>query len=187
VRHTADGRNGRLRQGHPFLDKVVGFDGTANHDAELDRLALSKSVRFERSRPAATMSRCWASPPGPRDQPKATMHFHRDMLIIADGYAKEVLGVTPGGCVCRLAAAGLHLRARRAGGVSRCASARRPRFWNNATPPNMIEIIQTYKATVCFTAPTAYRAMLAGDGGRRGPVVLAGGGLSGRNPSGTGL
>ena len=26
----------------------------------------------------------------------------------------------------------------------------------NASPPNLIEIIQTYKATVCFTAPTAY-------------------------------
>src|SRR5690606_5448658 len=31
----------------------------------------------------------------------------------------------------------------------------------SATPPNMIEIIQTYKATISFTAPTAYRAMLA--------------------------
>jgi 2-aminobenzoate-CoA ligase len=31
----------------------------------------------------------------------------------------------------------------------------------SATPPNMVDIIQTYKATVCFTAPTAYRAMLA--------------------------
>ncbi len=30
-----------------------------------------------------------------------------------------------------------------------------------ATPPNLIHIIETYKATVCFTAPTAYRAMLA--------------------------
>ena len=30
----------------------------------------------------------------------------------------------------------------------------------NASPPNLIEIIETYKATVCFTAPTAYRAML---------------------------
>uniref|UniRef100_UPI002AFF3C00 AMP-binding protein n=1 Tax=Pararhodobacter sp. TaxID=2127056 RepID=UPI002AFF3C00 len=30
----------------------------------------------------------------------------------------------------------------------------------NATPPNMIEIIQKYRATVCFTAPTAYRAMM---------------------------
>ena len=31
----------------------------------------------------------------------------------------------------------------------------------NATPPNMIEIIETYRATISFTAPTAYRAMLA--------------------------
>ncbi len=31
----------------------------------------------------------------------------------------------------------------------------------NASPPNLIDIIQTYKATISFTAPTAYRAMLA--------------------------
>jgi 2-aminobenzoate-CoA ligase len=31
----------------------------------------------------------------------------------------------------------------------------------NASPANMIQIIETYKATICFTAPTAYRAMLA--------------------------
>src|SRR5690606_13627572 len=30
-----------------FLKAVVGFDGTANHDAELDRMALSKPVRFD--------------------------------------------------------------------------------------------------------------------------------------------
>ena len=30
----------------------------------------------------------------------------------------------------------------------------------NASPANMIEIIQTYRATISFTAPTAYRAML---------------------------
>src|SRR5580700_7884668 len=29
-----------------FLKAVIGFDGTANHDAELDRVALGKSVRF---------------------------------------------------------------------------------------------------------------------------------------------
>ena len=30
-----------------FLKTVVGFDGTSNHDAELDRLALEKPVLFE--------------------------------------------------------------------------------------------------------------------------------------------
>ena len=32
---------------------------------------------------------------GTTGEPKATMHFHRDLLIIADGYAQEVLNVTP--------------------------------------------------------------------------------------------
>ena len=30
----------------------------------------------------------------------------------------------------------------------------------NGSPPNIVEIIETCKATVCFTAPTAFRAML---------------------------
>ena len=30
-----------------FLKSVVGFDGTSNHDAELDRLALEKPVSYE--------------------------------------------------------------------------------------------------------------------------------------------
>ena len=43
-----------------FLKTVVGFDGTANHDAELDRVALSKPVRFEAVLPAGTTWRCLA-------------------------------------------------------------------------------------------------------------------------------
>ncbi|MGB8515995.1 MAG: AMP-binding protein, partial [Pseudolabrys sp.] len=30
-----------------FLKQVVGFDGTSNHDAELDRIALDKPVKFD--------------------------------------------------------------------------------------------------------------------------------------------
>jgi len=31
----------------------------------------------------------------------------------------------------------------------------------SATPPNLVEMIESYRATVCFTAPTAYRVMLS--------------------------
>jgi 2-aminobenzoate-CoA ligase len=53
-----------------FLKKVIGFDGTANHDAELDRLALGKPVRFDPVETARTTWRCWASPPAPRVSPR---------------------------------------------------------------------------------------------------------------------
>src|SRR5206468_4883563 len=30
----------------------------------------------------------------------------------------------------------------------------------NAAPSEMVKIIETYRATICFTSPTAYRAMM---------------------------
>ena len=77
------------------LKIVCGFDGTANHDAELDRLALTKPVQFDAVRTAQDDVALIGFTSGSTGNPKATMHFHRDLLLIADGYAKEVLNVQP--------------------------------------------------------------------------------------------
>ena len=78
-----------------FLKRVVGFDGTSNHDAELDRLALEKPVQFDAVPTGRDDVALLGFTSGTTGAPKATMHFHRDLMIIADGYAKEVLGVVP--------------------------------------------------------------------------------------------
>jgi 2-aminobenzoate-CoA ligase len=141
------------------LRTVVGFDGTASHDAELDRAALTKPVRFEAVRTGRDDVALLGFTSGTTGQPKATMHFHRDILIIADGYAREVLKVTPEDVFVgspplafTFGLGGLAVFPLRFG-----ASAV---LLENASPPNLIEIIQKYRATVCFTAPTAYRMML---------------------------
>ena len=143
-----------------FLAKVVGFDGTANHDAELDRVALNKPVRYEAPPIGRDDVALLGFTSGTTGRPKATMHFHRDLLIIADGYAKEVLGVTPDDVFVgspplafTFGLGGLAVFPLRFGAAAT--------LLENASPPNLIEIIQEYRATVCFTAPTAYRAMLA--------------------------
>jgi 2-aminobenzoate-CoA ligase len=143
-----------------FLTKVIGFDGTANHDAELDRLALNKPVKFECVKTGRDDVALLGFTSGTTGEPKATMHFHRDLMIIADGYAKEVLAVTPDDIFVgspplafTFGLGGLAIFPLRFGAAAT--------LLEQATPPNLIEIIQTYKATVCFTAPTAYRAMLA--------------------------
>ncbi|WP_407493035.1 AMP-binding protein [Pseudooceanicola sp. MF1-13] len=142
-----------------YLEKVVGFDGTSNHDAELDRLALEKSVMFDAVKTGRDDVALLGFTSGTTGSPKATMHFHRDILIIADGYAKEVLGVTPEDVFVgspplafTFGLGGLAVFPLRFGAAAT--------LLENASPPNMIEIIQKYKATVSFTAPTAYRAML---------------------------
>ncbi len=143
-----------------FLQQVIGFDGTANHDAELDRIALDKPVRYDAVRTGRDDVALLGFTSGTTGEPKATMHFHRDLLIIADGYAKEVLKVTPEDVFVgspplafTFGLGGLAVFPLRFGAAAT--------LLENASPPNLIEIIQTYKATVCFTAPTAYRAMLA--------------------------
>lgn len=144
-----------------FLTSVIGFDGTANHDAELDRAALNKPVNFAPVRTGRDDVALLGFTSGTTGEPKATMHFHRDILTIADGYAREILGVTPDdifvGSPPLAFTFGLG-RAGRAGGVASgpAQCCLRPQL-----RPNMIEIIETHRATICFTAPTAYRVMLA--------------------------
>ncbi|MDX2202628.1 MAG: AMP-binding protein [Hyphomicrobiaceae bacterium] len=142
-----------------YLTKVVGFDGTANHDAELDRVALSKPVRFAAVDTGRDDVALLGFTSGTTGEPKATMHFHRDLLIIADGYAREVLGVTPEDVFVgspplafTFGLGGLAVFPLRFGAAAT--------LLENASPPEMIKIIQQHKATVCFTAPTAYRVML---------------------------
>jgi len=143
-----------------FLKQVVNFDGTSNHDAELDRIALDKPVKFDAVATGRDDVALLGFTSGTTGEPKATMHFHRDLLIIADGYAREVLNVTPDDIFVgspplafTFGLGGLAIFPLRFGATAT--------LLENASPANMIQIIETYKATICFTAPTAYRAMLA--------------------------
>ena len=142
-----------------FLKQVVNFDGTSNHDAELDRVALSKPVRFEAVKTGRDDVALLGFTSGTTGEPKATMHFHRDLLMIADGYAKEVLKVTPDDVFVgspplafTFGLGGLAIFPLRFGATAT--------LLENAAPAEMIKIIETYKATICFTSPTAYRAMM---------------------------
>src|SRR5579864_8897385 len=143
-----------------FLKQVVNFDGTSNHDAELDRVALNKPVRFDAVKTGRDDVALLGFTSGTTGEPKATMHFHRDLLIIADGYAREVLNVTLDDVFVgspplafTFGLGGLAIFPLRFGATAT--------LLENAAPSEMVKIIETYKATISFTAPTAYRAMLA--------------------------
>jgi 2-aminobenzoate-CoA ligase len=142
-----------------FLKQVIGFDGTSNHDAELDRIALNKPVKFAAVATGRDDVALLSFTSGTTGEPKGTMHFHRDLLIMADGYAQEVLGVRPDDVFVgspplafTFGLGGLAVFPLRFGATAT--------LLENASPANMIEIIETYKATISFTSPTAYRAMM---------------------------
>ena len=142
-----------------YLKRVVHFDGTANHEAELDRVALNKSTRFEAVKTGRDDVALLAFTSGTTGKPKATMHFHRDILIMADGYAREVLQITPKDVVVgspplafTFGLGGLAVFPLRFGATATLIET--------ATPPNLVKYIDAYRATIVFTAPTAYRVLL---------------------------
>lgn len=97
---------------------------------------------------------------GTTGEPKGTMHFHRDMLATCDTYARHVL--RPGAAdrfigsppiAFTFGLGGLVLFPLRVGASSV--------LLERATPEDLATAIALWRPTVMFTAPTAYRAMLA--------------------------
>jgi 2-aminobenzoate-CoA ligase len=97
---------------------------------------------------------------GTTGQPKITMHFHRDLLAVADTFSRHVIkphrddvftGTPPLGFTFGLG--GLLLFPLRAGASTLLIE--------RATPAELADAIEEWGVTVLSTAPTAYRAMLA--------------------------
>jgi 2-aminobenzoate-CoA ligase len=96
---------------------------------------------------------------GTTGEPKGTMHFHRDLLSTCDSYGRHVLsaqasdrfiGSPP--IAFTFGLGGLVLFPLRVGAATI--------LLERAAPDDLLAGIEKFAATVSFTAPTAYRAML---------------------------
>jgi 2-aminobenzoate-CoA ligase len=95
---------------------------------------------------------------GSTGEPKGTLHFHRDMLAICDGYAAQVLRAAPTDIFIgspplafTFGLGGLVLFPFRVGATAV--------LLEKAPPEELPAAIEKHRATICFTAPTAYRVM----------------------------
>jgi len=96
---------------------------------------------------------------GTTGRPKATMHFHRDVLAIADTFSRHVLRPAPDDLFVgspplafTFGLGGLVVFPLHAGAATL--------LLEQAGPAQLLEAIGRHRASVLFTAPTAYRAML---------------------------
>jgi 2-aminobenzoate-CoA ligase len=127
---------------------------------DLTKLMLKPGYeRFETADTASDDVCLIAFTSGTTGEPKGTMHFHRDMLATCDTYGNHVLrpvasdrfiGSAPLAFTYGL---GGHLLFPMRVGASSILIER-------ATPDELFGAIATHRATVCFTAPTAYRVIL---------------------------
>jgi 2-aminobenzoate-CoA ligase len=140
---------------------IVHFTNGATDGAQagtLESMMRKKPATFENCDTAAEDIAIIAFTSGTTGEGKGTMHSHRDIMAITDCFPRYVLKPSADDLFCgspplafTYALGGLLLFPMRFGACSL--------LLEQATPPNLIKAIGEYRPTVCFTAPTAYRAM----------------------------
>ncbi|GAA4447395.1 AMP-binding protein [Phytohabitans houttuyneae] len=153
---------------HRFMDDLLACDapgmrvlgyGASTGDDLLARCA-DRDGDFTAVDTAADDVALLAPTSGTTGRPKITMHFHRDVLANADTFSRHVLqpepddvftGTPPLGFTFGLG--GLVVFPMRVGASTL--------LLEKATPPELADAAAAHGATVLFTAPAAYRAMLA--------------------------
>jgi 2-aminobenzoate-CoA ligase len=136
---------------------VVRFDWGSSTDSSTS-LGMTKPSEFVNVDTAASDTAIIAFTSGTTGQGKGTMHEHRDILAITDCFPPYVLKATADDLFCgspplafTYALGGILLFPLRIGACTL--------LLEQATPPHLLDAIERYRPTVCFTAPTAYRAM----------------------------
>ncbi|MEA2666563.1 MAG: 2-aminobenzoate-CoA ligase [Candidatus Eremiobacteraeota bacterium] len=141
----------------PTLREVV-LTHTGAPDGLSARMARQSAVPFPNVATAADDVCMIAFTSGTTGRPKGTMHFHRDVLAICDTFPPASFAPTPADVFVgtpplafTYGLGGALLFPLRAGASTL--------LLEKPTPETLLAAIEEYGATVCFTAPTSYRAM----------------------------
>jgi 2-aminobenzoate-CoA ligase len=141
-----------LEEAEGLCDRLVSY-------GDLERMAAGKEDGFAPYDTASDDVCLIAFTSGTSGRPKGTMHFHRDILAICDTFSEKVvkpvaddvfIGSPP--LAFTFGLGGLVTFPFRVGAATV--------LLERGAPPVLLEAIERFGATVCFTAPTAYRAML---------------------------
>jgi 2-aminobenzoate-CoA ligase len=136
---------------------MLAYGGPGSDD--LSQRCADKPSQFTNVPTAADDVALLAATSGTTGTPKATMHFHRDVLAIADTFGKYLVQGRPDDVFTgtpplafTFGLGGLLVFPMRVGAATLLIE--------RATPVELAELVERFGATVLSTAPTAYRAIL---------------------------
>ena len=140
----------------PTLTHVVRYQ--SGEPTGLEAMAAGKATEFKNIRTAADDTCLIAFTSGTTGAPKATMHFHRDVMAACACWPKHVLRATRDDVFVgspplafTFGLGGLLLFPLAAGASTV--------LLEKTSPESLVDAIEAHRATICFTAPTSYRAM----------------------------
>jgi 2-aminobenzoate-CoA ligase len=141
----------------PVLETIILYDNSDG--AASPALLAGHSCDFANVATSQNDIALIAFTSGTTGEPKATVHFHRDLLAVCDTFSKHVLKPVDQDIFCgspplafTFGLGGLLLFPLRAG----ASTLLLPRV----SAEGLLQSIEQHRCTVCFTAPTLYRSML---------------------------
>ena len=153
--HTAE--LSEAKQSAPVLEEIICYE---NHNlTQLPSLLAGFPATFTNADTAQDDVALIAFSSGTTGEPKATVHFHRDILVVCDTFSKHVLKPNANDIFCgspplafTFGLGGLLLFPMRAG----ASTLLLPKI----SAEGLLQAINRHKCTICFTAPTLYRSMV---------------------------
>jgi 2-aminobenzoate-CoA ligase len=141
----------------PHLTTTLYYSGDGT--GSLDKAMENATDRCEPADTAQDDAALIAFTSGTTGVPKGCIHFHRDVLAPADTFSRYILKpraddvfIASPPIAFTFGLGGALIFPLRAGAATVLAETSSPRA--------LLETIERHAATICFTAPTAYRAML---------------------------
>ncbi len=142
----------------PFLKEVVTFDGSGEGISKLEELMADKPKTFDNYPTKSDSLAIIGFTSGTTGKPKMTAHYHKDILLICEAFPKYSLQPTPDDIFTGSPPLGFTFGL---GGLVLF-----PFYFGASTfllekpsPDLLLQAIQDYKITICFTAPTAWRVI----------------------------
>jgi 2-aminobenzoate-CoA ligase len=126
----------------------------------LDALALRQPLWFTNAATSAEDVALIAFTSGTTGKPKGTMHFHRDVVAMCDAFPRSCLKVHKDDIFCGTPPIAFTFGL---GGML-CFPLRfgaSTVLVEKHTPQTLLETIQSFKASVCFSSPVMFRQMAA--------------------------
>jgi 2-aminobenzoate-CoA ligase len=147
----------KAQQTAPVLEKIILYDNPVGTD--LPALLAECPAEFSNVATLRDDVALIAFSSGTTGEPKATMHFHRDLLAVCDTFSKHVLKPQAEDIFCgspplafTFGLGGLLLFPMRVGACTLLLP--------KVSAEGLLQAIERHRCTICFTAPTLYRSML---------------------------
>jgi benzoate-CoA ligase family protein len=159
-------------QGAPYVRHVLVAGGAPGPHLSFEDGVARASATLEAAPTCRDDVAFWLYSSGSTGRPKGAVHLHHDMVVAAETYGKQVLGIRPTDKVYSAAKLFFAYGLGNAGYFPMSVGAQSVLYPGRPTPDVVFDLVARHRPTIFFGVPTLYAAMLAAKEGAR-PLDLS--------------